>query len=206
MPLPCVPGTAAKRLLAEDRARGDLPAPAGNLQPVASSALSRLVDPALPDADRGAHLRVLGRGQCHPVVLSVYRTAADGDASRLSFAGHVQRGAATAARLPAQQQRFRDPQPAVSGQRAGTWADPVVRHAADYVDGNFPAAGGRAEQHLGIQEEPLVPDEPSRVAGPGTGLRMPGHAVDRADGAEPAAAGTICGRSELRFSGRSASW
>ena len=54
-----------------------------DLQPLASAALSRLVDAALPDADRGAHLRVFGRGQCHPVVLPVYRAAADRGASRL---------------------------------------------------------------------------------------------------------------------------
>ena len=72
-----------------------------------------------------------------------------------------------------------------------TRSGPVVRHAADHVDGDFSAARSRAQQHLGLQEEPLVPDEPAGIAGSGVRLRMSGDAVDRADRAEPSPAGTI---------------
>ena len=47
---------------------------------------------------------------------------------------------------------------------------------------DFSAAGSCAQQHLGLQEEPLVPDEPGGLAGTGAGLRMSGHALHCADG------------------------
>ena len=185
------PGTAAKRLLAEDRRQENLQLPAGDVQPVASSALSRLVDAALPDADRSAYLCLFRRSQFHSVVLPFHRLATHAGASRSALGRDVRRGAATAARLPAEQQRFRHPQSAVPGERARPRAGAVVRDAANHLDRDLPAAGSCAQQRLGLQEESLVPDEPDGVTGPDAGLRMFGHAVDRADRTKPAPAGAL---------------
>ena len=117
---PLRPGDVARRLQAEDakgREGTTLPSPAGDLQPVASPAPPRLVHAALSDANRGTYLRFLGGGEFHPVAFSVHRPAADGDSPRLPLHRDVQRGAGVAARLSAQQQGLRHPQPAVSGQR-----------------------------------------------------------------------------------------
>ena len=94
--------------------------------------------------------------------------------------------AAIAARLSAEQQGFRDSQSAISGQRERTRANPVVRHVADHLDRHLSAAGGCAQQHLGLQEEPLLSDEPDRLAGPCVRVRMSGDALDCADGGKPA--------------------
>ena len=115
---PLLAGTAAKRLQRRGRSARTVSAPAGDLQPVASLAPAWLVHASLPDANRGSYLRLLGGGQCHPVVLSVHRLAAHPHPPGHSLPGHVQRGAGAVARLPAKQQGFRHPQLAVSGQRA----------------------------------------------------------------------------------------
>src|SRR5438067_6620216 len=56
---------------------------------------------ALPDANGGAHLCILGRRQCDPVLFPLHGLADDPDTPGLPFPHYVRCGAATPAELPA---------------------------------------------------------------------------------------------------------
>src|ERR1019366_10267788 len=96
---------------------------------------------------------------------------------------------------------FRYPQLAVSRQRERPRPGAVFRDVADHLDGNFSSAGSSSQQNLGLQEEPVLPDEPGGLARTGLGMRLPGNAFDRPDGAEPEDAGAGDWRPEFRLRG-----
>ena len=136
-------------------------------------------DRRIPDAPRGPHLCLLRGRQRHPFVLSVHGPAADPDPPRLPFQVHVRSRDRPAARLPAHRPGVHRPQSQCADLRPAARRGGFAGDPAHHLDGRLPAAGGGAEQDLGIPAQPQLSGKPAGLARAGVRLRLPGAALHR---------------------------
>ena len=130
---------------------------------------------------RSAYFCILRRCQLDPLVLPLRRTDDDPDPPRLSLAGYVRGRPSIASRLPARGSGIRHPKSQFDGRFTPARAGCIASDFAGHIVRNFSSAGSRAQPHLAIREQSLLPRKSVDLAGTRVRLRRTCLALDRSD-------------------------